>query len=632
MDYREILRTYWGYADFRGIQREIIESIGSRRDTLGLMPTGGGKSVTFQVPALAMDGMCLVVTPLIALMKDQVAHLRAMNIKAAAIYSGMTQDEITTTLDNCAFGGVKILYVSPERLETDIFITRFKRMNVSFLTVDEAHCISQWGYDFRPSYLRIAALRHLRPDIPVLALTATATPEVVDDIQAKLEFRERNVFSMSFERKNLAYIVRNVTDKHAEMLHLLEQIDGPAIVYVRSRRRTKEISDMLVSHGISSTYYHAGLLTGVRDQRQALWTGGDARVMVATNAFGMGIDKPDVRIVIHIDCPDSIEAYFQEAGRAGRDGQKSYAVLLFNSSDERKLRRRIDDNYPPKDYIADVYERLAYFFQIGVGSGMGVTRELSLEMFCRTYKFFPSIADAALRILARSGYIDYDAEGDDQPRVWFRVGRDELYRLENTTENENRVITALLRSYSGLFTDFKYIDPSAVATMASVTTQTVHEVLVNLSMRHLIAYIPGRNMPKVTYKRDRVDKEDIILPPEVYDIRKLHYESRIHKVLDYASNGSVCRSRFLLDYFGEDSSKDCGMCDVCLKDPLDTGTGSVDDTRKAIMQLLADGRPHTMTELHRLAHHSSYIDEALRTLIAEDIVDMRDGMLIAREK
>ena len=629
MDYRDILRAYWGYDDFRGIQREIIDSIAGGNDTLGLMPTGGGKSVTFQVPALAMSGMCLVVTPLIALMKDQVAHLRAMNIKAAAVYSGMTQDEIETTLDNCAFGGVKILYVSPERLETDLFITRFKRLNVSFITVDEAHCISQWGYDFRPSYLKISLLRKYKPFIPMLALTATATPRVIDDIQEKLAFKQKNVFRMSFERKNLAYVVRNVTDKRAELFHLLREISGTAIIYVRNRRRTKEISDMLNANGVSSTFYHAGLMTGVRDDRQSQWTKGNVRVMVATNAFGMGIDKPDVRLVVHIDCPDSIEAYFQEAGRAGRDGKMSYAVLLFNSGDERKLWRRIGDNYPSRDYILDVYEKLACFFQIGVGSGCGVTRELSIETFCRTYSLYPSVADAALRILSRTGVISYNPDGDDQPRLWFRVGRDDLYRLGNSSETENRVISVLLRSYSGLFTDFRYIDETAVATQASVTPSVVQEVLMSLNTRHVASYIPGRKVPKVTFTSERLDKTDIVLPPSVYDIRKEQYAERIHRVLDYASGNDVCRSRFLLAYFGETRAGDCGICDVCRGNHIDTAPGGLYDARESIMRLLADGRPHTMIELHSLANRHEYIDEALSSLLAEDVIGMRDGMLTA---
>ena len=368
-DFGNILRQYWGYPDFRGIQKDIIDSIGSGKDTLGLMPTGGGKSITFQVPAVAAEGVCLVVTPLIALMKDQVQNLRKHGIMAAAIHSGMTRSEIIQTLENCIFGHMKLLYISPERLGSELFQTKLKHINVSFITVDEAHCISQWGYDFRPSYLHIAKIRKLKPHAPVLALTATATPEVIDDIQEKLGFMQKNVFSMSFERKNLTYVVRETLDKDSEMMHILRSMTGSAIVYTRSRRRTKEIADLLESNGISATFYHAGLEHTAKDIRQQRWHDDQARVMVATNAFGMGIDKPDVRIVIHYDCPDSIEAYFQEAGRAGRDGNRAYAVLLYDKSDTRKLLNRINDNYPPKEYIAKVYDDLACFFQRGAGSG-----------------------------------------------------------------------------------------------------------------------------------------------------------------------------------------------------------------------------------------------------------------------
>ena len=413
-DYQSILRQYWGYDDFRGIQREIIESIGSGNDTLGLMPTGGGKSITFQVPALAQEGTCIVITPLIALMKDQVDNLRRRGIRAAAIYSGLTHEEIITTLENCIFGGIRILYVSPERLSSELFQTKLRHMKVSFITVDEAHCISQWGYDFRPSYLEIAKIRKLLPGVPVLALTATATPQVVEDIQEKLGFPPANqteekphVFRMSFERKNLAYVVRNTADKREELIHILSSMKGSAIVYARSRRRTKEFADFINEAGITATFYHAGLDSVVKDDRQKAWQEDKVRVMVATNAFGMGIDKPDVRLVIHIDSPDSIEAYFQEAGRAGRDGLKAYAVLLYNNADQRKLEKRIADTFPEKDYIREVYEHLAYFYQIGVGSGYNHTFEFNIDQFCHTFHHFPIQVDSALKILTRAGYIEY---------------------------------------------------------------------------------------------------------------------------------------------------------------------------------------------------------------------------------
>ena len=431
-NYREILRQYWGYDDFRGIQREIIESIGSGHDTLGLMPTGGGKSITFQVPALAQEGTCIVITPLIALMKDQVDNLRRRGVRAAAIYSGLTREEIIITLENCIFGDIRILYVSPERLSSELFQTKLRHMRVSFITVDEAHCISQWGYDFRPSYLEISKIRKLLPGIPVLALTATATPQVVQDIQDKLSQTatpDFNVFRMSFERKNLAYVVRHATDKREQLIHILKSVKGTAIVYARSRRRTKEYAELISEAGITATFYHAGLDAAVKDQRQQAWQQDEVRVMVATNAFGMGIDKPDVRLVIHIDCPDSIEAYFQEAGRAGRDGLKAYAVLLYNDGDQRKLEKRIADTFPEKDFIRQIYEHLAYFYQIGVGSGYNHTFEFNIDKFCHAFRHFPIQVDAALKILNRAGYIEYTEEQDNQARVMFTIGRDDLYRL-----------------------------------------------------------------------------------------------------------------------------------------------------------------------------------------------------------
>ena len=448
-DYQLILKKYWGYDDFRGIQREIIESIGSGHDTLGLMPTGGGKSITFQVPAMAQEGVCVVITPLIALMKDQVMHLRKIGIRAAAIYSGLTREEIIVTLENCIFGGIKILYVSPERLESELFKVKLSHMKVSFITVDEAHCISQWGYDFRPSYLKIADIRKIKPDAPILALTATATPQVVDDMIEKLSKSDLSqatphqegfrVFHMSFERKNLAYQVHISTDKYADLVRLLERFVGSAIVYVRSRRRSKEIAELLNEHCLNATFYHAGLDSTTKDQRQKDWQADRIRIMVATNAFGMGIDKPDVRLVVHIDCPDSLEAYFQEAGRAGRDGRPSKAVLLYNNSDERKLLKRIADNYPDKEYIRQVYDHLAYFYQVGIGSGEGATFEFDIEKFCHAFRHFPIQVYSALAILTNCGYITYTEETENKARVMFLISRNDFYRLENLTKIENEL-------------------------------------------------------------------------------------------------------------------------------------------------------------------------------------------------
>lgn len=616
--YLDILRKYWGYEDFRGIQREIIESVGSGRDTLGLMPTGGGKSITFQVPALAQEGVCLVITPLIALMKDQVSHLRQRGIRAAAIHSDMTHSAILQALDNCVYGGTQILYVSPERLHSELFQAKFRHMKVSFITVDEAHCISQWGYDFRPSYLHIAEIRQLKPEIPVLALTATATKEVVEDIQEQLRFKEKNVFRMSFERKNLAYVVRKATDKPSELRHILNSVNGSAIVYARSRKRTKETAEWLVSQGISATYYHAGLDVDVKDRHQQAWVNDEKRVMVATNAFGMGIDKPDVRLVIHIDSPDSLEAYFQEAGRAGRDGKKAYAVLLYDSSDARKLSKRVAQTYPEKEYIRDVYEHLAYFFQVGTGTGRGRTFEFSIDKFCVTYKYFPVLVNSALQILERSGYIHYEADPDNSARILFLLERNDLYFLENTTKETEAVITALLRLYGGLFTDYVYIDEGFVANEAGLTQPQVYMVLKELSKRHIVDFIPRRRIPYITYTREREDGDRVIIPQSVYEERRTQYIKRIQAMLDYANNDHVCRSRQLLDYFGEECWQDCRQCDVCV-----THQGNMPNEgrtrlyRQQIKDMLGDRKRHHIAELHTLNIPTECLNEALEELISE---------------
>lgn len=616
--YLDILKKYWGYEDFRGIQREIIESVSSGRDTLGLMPTGGGKSITFQVPALAQEGVCLVITPLIALMKDQVSHLRQRGIRAAAIHSDMTHSAILQALDNCVYGGTQILYVSPERLHSELFQAKFRHMKVSFITVDEAHCISQWGYDFRPSYLHIAEIRQLKPEIPVLALTATATKEVVEDIQEQLRFKEKNVFRMSFERKNLAYVVRKATDKPSELRHILNSVNGSAIVYARSRKRTKETAEWLVSQGISATYYHAGLDVDVKDRHQQAWVNNEKRVMVATNAFGMGIDKPDVRLVIHIDSPDSLEAYFQEAGRAGRDGKKAYAVLLYDSSDARKLSKRVAQTYPEKEYIRDVYEHLAYFFQVGTGTGRGRTFEFSIDKFCVTYKYFPVLVNSALQILERSGYIHYEADPDNSARILFLLERNDLYFLENTTKETEAVITALLRLYGGLFTDYVYIDEGFVANEAGLTQPQVYMVLKELSKRHIVDFIPRRRIPYITYTREREDGDRVIIPQSVYEERRTQYIKRIQAMLDYANNDHVCRSRQLLDYFGEECWQDCRQCDVCVThqgNMLNEGRTRL--YRQQIKDMLGDRKKHHIAELHTLNIPTECLNEALEELISE---------------
>ena len=633
--YQSILRQYWGYDDFRGIQRDIIESIGAGHDTLGLMPTGGGKSITFQVPAMAMEGTCIIITPLIALMKDQVHHLRQIGIRAAAIYSGMQHGSILQTLENCILGSTKLLYVSPERLGSNLFQTKLRHMRVSFITVDEAHCISQWGYDFRPSYLEIANIRQLLPEVPVLALTATATPQVVDDICDKLSQEPRansqrpfSVFRMSFERKNLAYLVRHSDDKHYDLIRLLEQTPGAAIIYVRSRRHAREISEHLTEAGLSATYYHAGLDHADKDHRQREWQHDRIRIMVATNAFGMGIDKPDVRQVIHYDCPDSIEAYFQEAGRAGRDGQPAQAILLYNNSDNTKLQKRINDTYPPKDDIRQIYEHLAYYYQIATGDGYGVAHQFNIEEFCLRFRHFPIQVNSALQILERAGYIEYDEEADNEARIKFLVGRDELYRLEQVTPEEEKVIVSLLRNYGGLFADYGYIDESIVAKQAGINQPQCYDILKSLSQRHLISFIPRKQVPFIRYCQRREDAENIVLPASIYEERKEQYTLRINAMLKYAKATDQCRSRMLLEYFGEKTPKDCGQCDVCLDVQGNLVTKEGQRTAKEqIHTLLSDHQRHHITEILRLPLPTEEIDAALSTLMQEEAIQQVEGFI-----
>ena len=632
VNYQLLLHKYWGFPDFRGIQREIIESIGAGKDTLGLMPTGGGKSLTFQVPALAQYGVCIVITPLIALMRDQVEHLRQLGIRAAAIHSDMKREEIVTILDNCVLGGVKILYISPERLSSELFQVKLRHMKVSFITVDEAHCISQWGYDFRPSYLEIAKIRDLiasnTKHIPILALTATATPRVVEDIQNRLGFAEKNVFSMSFERKNLAYIVRTATDKQQELIHILKSTQGTAIVYVTSRARSKETAQLLCDNGLSATFFHAGLDPEVKSQRQTAWQKDEVRIIVATNAFGMGIDKPDVRIVIHLDCPSSIEAYFQEAGRAGRDGKKAFAVLLYNDSDEHKLQKRINDSYPEKAYIQQVYERLAYYYQVGVGSGANSTFEFPIEKFCFTYKFFPIQVDSALQILMRAGYIEYERDPDASARVKFLLNRHELYRLDETEKQENAVITALLRNYGNLFIDYAYIDERYIADQAGLDLNQVYQTLKTLTQKNILHFVPRRKTPYITYVRNREDGANIVLSKEVYEDRKEQFAQRIKAMIDYVKNDNVCRSRMLLNYFGEKRTTDCGHCDVCLSKRHDPQMKSDEKTaRQQIIQLLSDKQKHHITELKNILLSSDIIDTVMEEMINDEQIYIQGAYL-----
>ena len=562
-DFIQILEQYWGFTDFRPMQLEIIESVAAGRDTLGLMPTGGGKSITFQVYSLSQEGICIVITPLIALMKDQVESLHRKGIKALKIHSGMSPGEIKITLDNAVWGDYKFLYVSPERLNSDYFRERLVKMNVNLITVDEAHCISQWGYDFRPSYMNIIQLRELFPKVNFLALTATATPKVVEDIQDKLGFREKNVLNMSFHRENLAYLVRMREDKMGYLLDTLKKVKGSGLVYVRSRKGTREISGELSKHGISSDFYHAGLSSGIRSEKQDDWISGKIRTIVATNAFGMGIDKPDVRFVVHFDPPDSLEAYFQEAGRAGRDGKKSAAVMLFNNADKTKLKKHVSVAFPEMESIKRIYQALCDYLEVAVGFGKGQVYEFSLQNFSQTYKFQQAMVYNSLKILQREGYLEFTEEVDSPSRVYFSVSRDELYKFQVANAAFDAFIKLILRSYTGLFTGYVLIDEELMAKRAGIDRDKVYAYLKNLRQSGIIDYIPRNKTPFIYFNKERIKLDRIRISKENYDLRKRDLKERIQSVIDYLTGTSTCRSQMLLKYFGETSSPECGICDVC---------------------------------------------------------------------
>lgn len=629
--YSDLLKKYWGYDKFRPMQEEIIHSVHEGHDTLGLLPTGGGKSITFQIPALLTDGLCVVITPLIALMKDQVLHLREKNLKAVAIYSGMTLDEIVLALDNCIYGNYKFLYISPERLFTELFLSKLSMMQVTLLVVDEAHCISQWGYDFRPSYLHIAEIRALLPGVPVLALTATATPAVVKDIQDKLLFSQKNVFKTSFIRNELTYWVKQSEDKKYDLIRALSRSKGCAIVYVRNRRKTVEISELLLENEITATYYHAGLDNKEKDKRQAAWEQGKVRVMVCTNAFGMGIDKSDVRLVIHIDLPDSIEAYFQEAGRAGRDRQAATALILFGKRDKTLLERRISDQFPDREFIRKVYDNLSYYLQVPEGDGENILFDFNLALFCKNFHFPILPTFHALKLLEQAGYIELTDEKDNAARVLFTVNRDDLYHYTGLNKHQEALISLLLRNYSGLFTDYAYINEELLSHQLSLSIQQLYELLLSLSKMHILHYIPRKKTPFIIYRHRRIDSKYISISPVIYEERKKRLTHRIEAMCRFVYSTEHCRSRLLLAYFGEKESSDCRQCDVC-RQKIPLALQKESDVRGEILNRLHI-EPLFIHQLADVLHCDlKQFRDVLNKMLESGEVSLNNGKLMLAEK
>ena len=627
--YRQVLTRYWGYTAFRPLQADIIASVAEGRDTLALMPTGGGKSITFQVPAMVHDGICLVVTPLIALMKDQVARLNSMEIKTAAIHSGMTREEIEISLDNCIYGDYKFLYISPERIGTPLFRARAGRLNVSLVAIDEAHCISQWGYDFRPSYLRIADLRDLLPsEVPFLALTATATPRVAEDVMDKLRFREKNMLKTSFERKNISYLVRDVEDKPAYLIKTLNKVKGSGIIYVRSRKKTREIAEMLVSKGISADFYHAGLKHEIRDRKQAEWTSGARRVIVATNAFGMGIDKADVRFVIHWDIPESVESYFQESGRAGRDGKPSWAVLLYNEGDKSRLRDSVNNKFPPTEKIKDVYEALCNYLQITIGSGKGGVYDFNMADFLMKYRLPVNETYNSLVLLQREGYVEFTEEINNPSRIHFVVGRDDLYRFQVANETYDSFIKMLLRSYSGMFTEFTAISEEMLAKKSGLPRDNIYQMLVRLSSSNIIRYIPGKKTPLIIFTEERLDRKGLLISPENYLHVREKYISRLESMMEYVESSTKCRSVILLDYFGEESER-CGKCDTCReRNELEMSTYEFDLILDQLKSLVTQGEMTMEDLVSQIEYPSDKVVKVIRWLLDHNkIITASDNTL-----
>lgn len=622
----EILSKYWGYNSFRPLQEEIIISILEGRDTLGLLPTGGGKSITFQVPAMTLDGLAIVITPLISLMKDQVDNLREIGIKAIYTHSGLTRREHQLAIDKCRLGKVKLLYISPEKLQSKTFIDELRLIDVSLIVVDEAHCISQWGYDFRPSYLKIHKVRELFPQAPILALTASATPEVVEDIMNRLDFKRHNLFSRSFSRDNLSYIVRYGDHKEAMMLKILQSTSGNAIIYVRSRRRTREIADFLVKSGINADFYHAGLAPEDKSEKQNRWKTDEYRVMVATNAFGMGIDKPNVRVVIHYDFPSSLEEYYQEAGRAGRDGNPAFAVLLASKYDKSTLTRRISENFPEKTFINRTYELAGNFLDVAVGEGYNEVFEFNFNLFCKQFDLPPIPTHSALNLLSQAGYIDFTEEVSTRSRVMILASKEELYSL-NLDDNTDKVFQLILRTYTGLFADYVQINETLLASRLNISEQTIYESLLTLSRMHVIHYVPKKTTPYILYTTSRELPKHITMPRAVYEDQRQRLTRRIEEMKAFAFSTDECRVNVMLRYFGEKPTADCGKCDVCRSRKQ---TKTLDNKKQvlhdSVIYLASQPGGHTIKYIaNETSTSEGTIIDIVRELMDERLISINNG-------
>ena len=616
-DIKEILKTYWGYDDFRSLQEEIIRSVLDGKDTLALMPTGGGKSLTYQVSGLAMEGVCLVVTPLIALMKDQVEDLKNRQIPAEAIYTGMRRDRVESIINKCIYDTVKFLYVSPERLYSERFREKLRLMNVCLITVDEAHCISQWGYDFRPPYLRIAEVREFFPGVATLALTATATPEVVEDIQKQLRFSTPNVLSKSFRRENISYVIRDTEAKPLELFNILSKVQGGAIVYVRTRLKASSIAAFLNKSGIKSDFYHAGLSSAQRARRQEAWKSGKVPVVVATNAFGMGIDKADVRVVVHYDVPDSPEAYFQEAGRAGRDGKRAYAVLLSSRAALGGLQKRIDDAFPPKDYILRVYEAFANYYQLGEGEGQGRAFEFNLKLFARNFKLNEARVMSAISILEVAGFLGYTTDINSRSRVMFTVLRDRLYEFETGDPLLERLMVLLMRNYAGIFVQDAYVDEGFLADQLDVTRKVLYDAFISLAKRKIIRYVPGDVKPYIVYYQPRLPLSYITMGREAYENRKELFVTKIGAMARYIRDDETCRQLLLMEYFGQKEEKPCGICDVCIGKKKRLHREERKSLEERILQVLAKQNTNIRELVRQLGEDEEVVIGQVRKLLDE---------------